>query len=42
MDNGINVRKSIYEAAREFRKKYPLTVAFRLKANCCSKTFGCW
>ena len=33
MDNGINVRKSIYEAAREFRKKYPLTVAFRLKAN---------
>lgn len=33
MDNGINVRKSIYEEAREFRKKYPLTVAFRLKAN---------
>ena len=33
MDNGINVRKSIYEAAREFRNKYPLTVAFRLKAN---------
>ena len=33
MDNGINVRKSIYEAAREFRKKHPLTVAFRLKAN---------
>lgn len=33
MDNGINVRKSIYEAACEFRKKYPLTVAFRLKAN---------
>lgn len=33
MDNGINVRKSIYEAAREFRKKYPLTIAFRLKAN---------
>lgn len=33
MNNGGNGKKSIYEEAREFRKKFPLTVAFRLKAN---------
>lgn len=33
MGNDIGVRKTIYEEARDFRKRYPLTIAFRLKAN---------
>lgn len=33
MNNEVNMNQIIYEEARAFRRKFPLTIAFRLKAN---------